>query len=183
MKRTVLLFIVSICLLFWDCKKEEDKSFLISSESVGLINKNTAMEEIEVLYQKDSVVVDSSLTALGQKADRISIYEKGGKPLLLIKGSNDSLQPISNIRVLDNRFQTAEGIGLYSTFKDIREAFAIKKIVTSINNVVVFPEGSDVYFTIDKEELPANIRYSGSEVEEVQIPEKARLKYLMVGWD
>ena len=59
-----------------------------------------------------------------------------------------------------------------------------KKIVTSLNNVIIFIENSDVYSTIDKEELPASLRYDTSiNIEAVQIPDEAKIKYMMIGWD
>ena len=118
------------------------------------------------------------------KVNRINIYEKGGKPLLTITPNNDSIQGISNIRINDPRFITDKGIGLASTFKDIKAKYEIKKVVTSMNNVVLFVKDHDVYFTIDREELPASLRYTRDiSIEEIQIPDKARIKYLMIGWE
>jgi hypothetical protein len=49
---------------------------------------------------------------------------------------------------------------------------------------VIFPKGSDLYFTIGREELPASLRYNTeAEIEAVQIPDQARIKYLMAGWE
>jgi soluble P-type ATPase len=86
--------------------------------------------------------------------------------------------------VNDERFVTEEGVSKLSTFKEIRENYSIKKIITSINNVVVLLKDSDLYFTIDKKELPESLRYNAnSKIEEVQIPDNAKVKYMMVGWD
>jgi hypothetical protein len=53
-----------------------------------------------------------------------------------------------------------------------------------MNNVVILLKDSDLYFTIDKKELPESLRYNANtKIEEVQIPDKARIKYMMVGWD
>jgi len=48
---------------------------------------------------------------------------------------------------------------------------------------VIFPKQSNLYFTIDKEELPENLRFSTSDIEAVQIPDDAKIKYLMLGWE
>jgi hypothetical protein len=48
---------------------------------------------------------------------------------------------------------------------------------------VVFPKGSNLYFTIDKEELPESLRFSTASIEAVQIPDDAKIKYLMLGWE
>ena len=71
-----------------------------------------------------------------------------------------------------------------STFKEIRENYSIKKIITSLNNVVVLLKDNDLYFTIDKKELPESLRYNANNnIEEVQIPDNAKVKYMMIGWD
>ena len=96
----------------------------------------------------------------------------------------DSLKTIENINIHDPRFRTEEGVSLESTFKDIRENYSIKKLVTFRNNVVVFIKENDVYFTIDRKELPENLRYNlDAKIEAVQIPDAAKIKYMMVGWE
>ena len=168
--------------LFWQCQQEKDVQFSIRKEGVGFLNRDTPFTDIASLYAVDSVVSDSSLSF--SLVNRINIFEKGGKPLLTVTPDNDSIQGIGNIRINDPRYTTDKGIGLNSTFKDIKEQYEIKKVVTSINNVVIFVKDHDVYFTIDREELPASLRYTRDiNIEEVQIPDKARIKYLMIGWD
>jgi len=50
--------------------------------------------------------------------------------------------------------------------------------------VVVFLENSDVFLTIDKKQLSENLRYNPSlEIEASQIPDDAKFKYFMIGWD
>ena len=56
--------------------------------------------------------------------------------------------------------------------------------MTSFNNVVVILKNTDVYFTIDKKELPSTLRYNvNATIEAVQIPDTAKVKYMMIGWD
>ena len=52
-----------------------------------------------------------------------------------------------------------------------------------MNNVVVLLKDSDLYFTISKDQLPSSLRYASSvNIEAVQIPDEAKIKYMMVGW-
>ena len=98
--------------------------------------------------------------------------------------SSDSIPTIENVRIHDPRFVTEKGVGTLSTFKDIKQKHTIKKILTSTNNILVILKDSKVYFTIDKAELPSSLRYSSSvNIEAVQIPDKAKIKYMMVAWD
>ncbi len=101
-----------------------------------------------------------------------------------ITSNADSIPGIGNIRIHDSRYLTNNGIGLASTFKDIKDQYEIRKVVTSLSNVVVFVKDHDLYFTIDREELPASLRYTRDvNIEAVQIPDNAVIKYLMIAWE
>lgn len=147
------------------------------------MHRSQSPEELEKAFEKDSVVRDTATTTLGS-GSTLRIFEKGGKPLLFVTVSGDSIRRIENVRIMDPRYHTEEGIGLGSTFGEIRKHYRIRKIVTALNNVVVFVKGRDFYFTISRDQLPASLRYNRElSVEEVHIPDNARIKYLMIGWD
>ena len=166
------------------CKEEKDPYFLISSDQAGLLQRNISIGEAESLFQNDSLVRDTLQLSLGVGNGKLKVYERGGKHLLTLTPGNDSIQNIEHVLIADPRFTTAEGIGLHSTFKDIKKEYEIDKIVTSLNNIVVLLKDSDIYFTIDKQELPAHLRYTKTRaIELVEIPDQAKLKYFMVGWD
>ncbi|MGI9550628.1 MAG: hypothetical protein ACR2MT_05470, partial [Aurantibacter sp.] len=167
-----------------NCKKEKDTTFLIAQDSIGKLNRSSLARDIEIIFDKDSIVKDTVALKFGNGAQKIKIYEKGGKHLLTLTPTADSIPSIENIRIEDARYKTEKGIGLLSTFKDIKDKYTIRKVITSTNNVVVFVRESDAYFTIDKQELPSSLRYASSvNIEAVQIPDKAKLKYFMVGWN
>ena len=169
---------------FAACKQEKDPYFLISSEQAGLLQRNSSIVDVEHLYQSDSIVKDTMQLSLGIGNSKLKIYERGGKHLLTLTPGNDSIQNIEHVLIADPRYATAEGIGLQSTFKDIKDNYEIDKIITSLNNIVVLLKDNDIYFTIDKQQLPAHLRYTKTRnIELVEIPDQAKLKYFMVGWD
>lgn len=169
---------LGICLLIIGCG-EKDTTFLITEKSVGPLLSETTVANLNQVFAQDSISKDTASSDPG----KIKIYQKNGKHLLTLTSSSDSIPTIENIRIFDNRYKTDKGIGLNSTFQDIQENYSIKKIVTTINSIVIFPKESNLYFTIDKEELPSNLRYTTSKVEAVQIPPTAKIKYLMLGWE
>lgn len=181
-KESWILIIVS-GLIMLNCAKEENLYFLIGSDQVGLLTRNTTMAEIENIYSTDSLVSDSLQISFGQGGRKLKVFEKGGKHLLTLTSNSDSIARIGHILVADPRFKTAKGIGLQSTFAAIEKNYKIEKIITSMNNIIVLLEDSDIYFTIDKKELPAHLRYTKNRpIEKVEIPGQAAIKYLMVGW-
>ncbi len=182
--RNSVLFISVILLLCCNCKKEIDTTYLITNTSVGALEKTSLARDIELIYAKDSVIKDTTTLNLGNKAKKLKIFEKGGQLLLTLTPSGDSIPKIENIRFEDARFKTEKGIHINSTFKDVKSVYTIKKVITAMNNVLVLVKESDVYFTISKEELPSSLRYASSvNIEAVQIPDAAKIKYMMLGWD
>ncbi len=182
MKNTAKAIALTLGLiLLQSCEKET--TFLITETSVGPMTKTTKVNQLKSVFALDSVVMDTTRIVSGTKSSKIEIYEKGGKHLLSITPSKDSIQSIENVRIMDPRYVSDKGIGLKSTFAELKKKYPIKKIVTTLNSVVIFPKESNLYFTIDKEELPGNLRFTMSNIEEVQIPDEAKLKYLMLGWE
>jgi hypothetical protein len=180
--KIILGFCLSL-LFITSCKKELSPEYGITNDRVGKLTRTTLINELESIYAQDSLVKESTSKALGGQSGKIEVYEKGGEHLLSITPNTDSIAKIGNVRIHDPRFTTQEGIGMLSTFKDIKAHFTIKKVVTSLNNVVVFLKDSDLYFTISKEELPADLRFGNTNIDVVQIPDQAKIKYMMVGWD
>ncbi|MBM1106167.1 hypothetical protein JQC67_08470 [Aurantibacter crassamenti] len=184
MKNIKFLSIILIIFAIINCKEKRDTTFLIRHDSIGKLNKTSLARDIDVIFDQDSVVKDTVALKFGNGAQKIKIYEKGGKHLLTLTPTNDSIPMIENVRVEDARYKTDKGVGLLSTFKEIKDSYTVKKVITSRNNVLVLIKESDTYFTIDKKELPSSLRYATStNIEAVQIPDNAKIKYLMIGWN
>ena len=182
MKNISIVSLIFASLIFTQCQKKTN-AFLITKDSIGNLNRYSIIDELSTIYARDSIVRDTASGKLAQ-TKKIWIYEKGGKLLLWLRPSKDSIHKIGNIQIYDTRYLTEKGIGINSTFKDIKDSYSIKKIITSFNNIVILLKDNDMYFTIDKKELPANLRYNTkTNIETVQIPNTAKIKYFMIGWE
>ena len=179
----ILPILCLLILVVVGCKKEVNTEFSITKDRVGKVTRSTLIKDLETIYAEDSIVRKDPDTELGKSSGNIEIFKKGGDHLLSITPNSDSLQKIQNIRIYDSRFRTANGINLLSTFKDIKAHYSIKKVVTSMNNVVILLKDSDLYFTISKDDLPADLRFGSNNIDAVQIPDQAEIKYMMVGWE
>jgi len=182
MLKTRIPYFILLVLVVNACAKK-DPTFLITETTVGPISKTTTLKVLEDLLPNDSIIRDTVETNVRSALKKVKIYEKGGMPLMVLTAANDSLKTIENIQVLDPRYSSEKGISLRSTFKDIQEKYTVKKIVTTMNSLVIFPKESNLYFTIDKTELPYNLRFNQPNIEAVQIPDNAKIKYLMIGWN
>jgi hypothetical protein len=183
--KNILFIAILTSLLFASCGEKTDP-FAIGDGVIGHINKQVQMKQIDSIFAQDSIVkLNPMKNAIGTQGE-VEIYEKGGKKLMILS-PNDESDPesvITNIQIFDERFKTVSGLNKASTFKDIKTNYEIAGIENAINSVVVFLKNSNVYVTIDKKELPEDIRYNYSaKIEASQIPDEAVFKYFMIGWD
>lgn len=166
------------------CEADKDPYFVISSEQVGLIKRHSSIDQVEQLYAMDSIIKDTLRLSIGVGNGKLKIFGKDSNHLLTLTPGTDSIQRIEHVLIADPRYTTTEGIGLKSQFGEIKKHYTIEKVITSLNNVVVILKDSDIYITINKKELPAHLRYTKTrQIELVEIPDQAKIKYLMVGWD
>ncbi|QNJ98104.1 hypothetical protein [Constantimarinum furrinae] len=184
MKNT-LLFAVIATLLFVQCGEENDP-FVIGNGTVGPLTKEVQMKQIDSLFANDSIVKLNPIEkALGTQGE-VMIYDKDGKQLLLVspEDESDPNSVITNIQVFDDRYKTEKGLHRGSTFKDVKANYTVNNIESAIHNVVVFLKDSDIYLTIDKKQLPENLRYDPRvKIDASMIPDEATFKYFMIGWD
>ncbi|GEQ87144.1 hypothetical protein ULMS_26520 [Patiriisocius marinistellae] len=184
MKKTIILGVL-VSLAFIQCDSKADK-FAIGEGSLGAVTSETTVKQLDSIFTNDSIVALTPIKdAIGTQGE-VELYEKGGKKLLLLSpdDENNPEATITNIRIFDERFKTDKGLSIKSTFKDVKDNYEIAGIQTSFDAVVLFLKDSDVYITIDKKELPENLRYDPSlTIETSQIPDSAKFKYFMIGWD
>jgi hypothetical protein len=172
-------------LVFVQCETQQDP-FEVSDDRVGLLTKEVQIKQLDSIYKMDSIVKMSSIEhAMGTRGE-VEVYEKGGKKLLTVSphDETDPNSTIQSIQLFDERYKTDKGLSVKSTFKDVKENYTIKNMMTSISTVLVFLEDSNLFITIDKKQLSENARYDPSlKIEASHIPDTATFKYVMIGWD
>lgn len=177
--------LIAISLLCIQCNTKPDP-FLITNQAVGELTAEVQIKQVDSILKNDSIVSLNKIKgAIGTQGE-IEVYEKGGAKLLLVTPENE-INPdatISNIQIFDPRYTTEKGLNVKSTFKDLKDNYEITNLETTISGVVIFIKDSPIYITIDKKQLPENLRYDPSiKVEASQIPDNATFKYFMIGWD
>lgn len=177
--------LIATATLATSCQKTEVNPFLISKQNIGLLTDSTKVSALEIVYANDSVVKKIAGDEFTGRVNGIEIYEKGGKKLLELSPSEalDSTATISTVRIFDSRFKTDKGINLNSTFGDLKANYTISSIQNTLRNIVVFINENNTYYTIDKKELPAELRFDVSKkIEAIQIPDTAKIKFFMLDW-
>ncbi|WP_034061807.1 hypothetical protein [Lacinutrix jangbogonensis] len=182
--RKTIFTLLTVSLLLTSCDQEVNP-FSISKQNIGLLTDSTQVKDLEAIYAKDSIVKKIAGDEFLGNINDILIFEKGGKKLLELspKEALDSTATIGSVRIYDSRYKTKTGITTISTFGDIKAQHKISNIENTLRNIVVFVNENNTFFTIDKEELPGELRFDMSKkIEAANIPDTAKIKYFMVGW-
>ena len=180
-----LIYIALVSLLLTSCGKSQDP-FLIQKQNIGNLTDSTQVKDLKMVFEKDSIANYSGTDEFTVNIKDINIFDKDGKPLLSISPERraDSTATITSVRILDPRYKTEKGISTTSTFKDIEKAYTISKIDNLISFITVDVKEINASFTIDKKELPSNLRFDRSiSIEASQIPDNAKVKYFFVHWN
>ncbi|HUH28021.1 hypothetical protein [Gelidibacter sp.] len=179
------IYIALFSILLTSCGKDQDP-FLIQKHNIGNLTDSTQVKDLKMVFEKDSVADYIGKDEFTRNINSIEVYDKDGIALLSISPQKraDSTAVINSVRILDPRYKTEKGISTLSTFKDIQNAYQISKIDNLINSIVVSVKDINASFTIDKKELPSNLRFDRSlSIEASQIPDNAKVKYFFIHWN
>jgi hypothetical protein len=183
--RPVYILIV-LFIVFQSCVKDSSTDpFLVSNRQIGLLTDSTQVKDLKVIFSNDSIENDAAKNRFTGVSPSIKVFDKTGKQLLTLSPERlvDSTATINTVKIEDPRYQTAKGISINSTFGELNAAYKIKKVDNLIKTIVISVESLSATFTIDKGELPANMRFDRSlNIDPIQIPEKAKIKYFMLHW-
>lgn len=178
MKKIILLAIAAVS--FLQCSKKEDP-FLIQKDKIGVLARDYTLKQIDSVFTNDSIVKRTTDDAFTGNTDDIEVFEKGGKHLLSLSPNDEST--INIVTIHDSRFHTDKGINTKSTFKEYRTNYKVSKIDRILNNINVEFENQDFYITIDVNQLPGEYQFDYSvSIEEVSIPDGAKIKSLQLDW-
>lgn len=182
--RKTLFTIILIASMLASCG-QKDQNFIIKDDQIGLLHKGAFIKQVDSIFAQDSIV-SSSIKAIKGYQNEVEVFDKDGNQLMVLspKQNNNPNSPITHIQITDPRYKTDKGIGIKSTYKDIKQHYAIQKVETTFSSIIVFLENSPIYISFDKEVLPDDIRYDlNLKVEPTQIPDDATIKLFMVSWD
>ncbi|MGB3780650.1 MAG: hypothetical protein WA960_19955 [Tunicatimonas sp.] len=101
-----------------DITKTQEKSYLITSNQVGLFTRQMTIGDIIKLLPKNQVQKKIGFGEfLDDTYDDYEIYDNVGSHLLTVtpKIQNDLMSEINRVLIVSPQYQTKEGIGLNST--------------------------------------------------------------------
>ncbi|RKE90889.1 hypothetical protein [Ichthyenterobacterium magnum] len=181
-----ILSLITLALLIASCTSEKKQDpFQVTKHNIGLLTDSTQVKDLNTIYNNDSIVKSIKGDEFISNANQIDIFDTTGKKLLVLTPSQalDSTSVIESVQIIDPRYKTDKNITKLSVFKDIQDNYTISRIDNLINSVVISVNEINASFTIDKKELPANLRFDMNlNIDAVQIPDGAKIKYFMLHW-
>lgn len=163
---------------------QEQNPFEWSKNRIGHITDSTQVYQLEALFKNDSIVKPIKGDEFSNGPADIEIYEKGGKHLLtLTPVEEDSTATIEYIKIHDERYTTSKGINIKSSFKQINEAYKVNSIDNMIMDAVIHVDDENFYFTIDKDDLPNEVKFDmNATIEKNMIPDHVVPMSMLVTW-
>ena len=84
---------------------------------------------------------------------------------------------------MDPRFMNQDGLNTLSTFGDINTKYQISSIQNTLRSLIISVDEINVYFTLNKTELPEEMRYDMTQkIDAISIPETAKIKDFYIQW-
>jgi hypothetical protein len=183
-KKNILSIVIIACsLLIVSCG--DGGKFKIGKGKVGHLTPKTTIQELAIIFKKDSIVKNLSEGALGdnyfQDDDEYLVFEKGGKHLLTIipKEQLDSISTIKSVEIHDARFKTETKLSINSGFSEINANNNINRVESTFFTATLFIDDLNSTIAIDKEELGLK-DFTTQKVTLEQIPDLAKMKSFIV---
>ena len=171
-------------LLLSSCYQSTDAN-LISKQSIGLLTDSTQVRNLDLVFPNDSIVKFIKKNRFNANNRNIEVYNKNGEKILTLtpKKVKDSSSTIKLIEINSEQFKTRKGLHLNSNFQTLKNNYKISGVQNSIKNIIISVEDINSFFTIDKNNLPAELRFDMNlKIEAIQIPDDAKIKGFYVQW-
>ena len=178
MKKLLITFSLVLVLA---CQSGE-KQYLITSDAVGLITKQTPVNKLSNLYPKDSVHELNLDNRLADVNKKYVLYSKEGDKMLILEpdGVADTSK-IAQVEIVSPKFKTKKGLSIESTYKQVYDNYDISSIQKTLVNVVINLKKEGIFLAVDNDHLPDDLKYDDEAVvKSTQIPDDAPIKYFWV---
>lgn len=181
LKFLILFLILSSC--------AKDKKTLISKNRLGDLTNSIKISEIENMLPEDSIVTVNARNAYGEfissAVKQVEVYDTSDQQVLVIKpfGGMDTLSKIRSIRVLSKRYKTKNGIGLGSTYKDLKKYHDVSNIQSLANSIIITLNDINAVASFDRNVLPGEVRFDmEADIKPTMIPDNAKINRFWINF-
>ena len=154
---------------------------MIKKKQLGDITHKTTIEELDKIFQKDSV---QKLPEGESLVREYTVFDASGNPSLtfLTRVENDSIKELELVKIFSPTYSTEKGISTASTFKDIAGQYSIDDIEPSFSSAILFIDELNATISLDKKDLKID-EFDMREIREDQIPDLASIMYITLWFE
>jgi len=174
------LFYILVIAFVFSCSKENRN--LIDKNQIGLLTNETEFYEVKNIMHEDSVVTETTndgfVSSVSKKKQKLIVFDTSGQKLMEINPlkTSDSLTLIQDVRIFSENYKTNNGIGIGSSFADLKKNHDINNIQTSLSSIIINLKDIDAMVSFSKEVLPGNVRFDNDAViKSTMIPDDAEI--------
>lgn len=182
------IIVFALTFLIISCAKNNKN--LISKNQLGDLNSSLKISEIKKILIDDSVELIYAKDAFGKAIPNtikeVEVYDTSGQQMLLIKPSAgmDTLSKIKNIRIFSEKYKTANGLGIGSTFAEVKKYHNVKEIQSSVKSIIITLKDLNAFVSFDREVLPGDVRFDmEAEIKPIMIPNDAKINRFWINFD
>ena len=178
-------YLLLLALLLVQCKQENQ--YLIEKGKVGYLNTETFVKDLPTIFEQDSICIpleknkNKEVSLFFNDADEYEIFSKTGKKLLAVTPAeeDDSISKIKSIQIFDVNYKTEKGVGIQSTFQQIKKNYVINKVETTLTSATLYIDELNATISIDKVEIGIS-KFNNDEILIEQIPDISKIKYFTI---
>lgn len=173
-----IISLIVLALLLIQCANEEDNR--IAKNKVGEITNNTIISDLDVIFEKDSIL---KLPVDSEEYQEFKIFNKEGKhTLTLMPKYGDSLNTFERVLIYDNKYITEKGISTDSKFIDIVNSYTINKIEPTFSSAMLLIDEINMTIALDKKDLKLD-EFDMRKISQEQIPDLTKVKFITVWFE
>ncbi len=180
----LFLPIAILSIIVASCSQNQDQ-FLISKSKIGPLTDTTTVKNLKTIFKNDSIVIvpPSGTEFLGDISD-IHIFQKNGEKLLSLTPKNalDGSSTIKTIQIHSPKYANKKGLNTTSAFGDITNNYKISTITKTLGSVIITVNEINAFFTIPKNNLPADLWFTENKIEAIQIPQNTKIGSFFIQW-
>ena len=152
-------------------------NFQITENRVGMFARGITINDVYNILPKEQIKRTKGVGEFAEDIfDVFKIYDANGKLIVTLTpelyGDDNSEVRLASIE--DERFETAEGIGLNSTFGDLDAAYTIDELAPDLEHIIVIIKSLNASFAISKTELKEGWYVTGEGIDKSKIPASAK---------
>ena len=158
-KLNKIYLLLPFIVFFFVTKLHTSDAFLVTSNQVGMLNKGMTIQDVMKIVPEKQIKKVVGYGEFGDpEYDDYEIYSAKGKHLLTITpfGINDLTKRINRVLIIDKRFKTTSGIGIGSSYIQIKEAYPNLTVSPDMDVIDLDITELNAWMSINKKLLPTD---------------------------